>query len=61
CGRTLFGARPAKGQELEDHYYGAIKSRVFAFMKELDERLWELGVPAKTEHNEVAPAQHELA
>ncbi len=61
CGRTLFGARPSKGQELEDHYYGAIKSRVSAFMKELDEELWKLGVPAKTKHNEVAPAQHELA
>ncbi|MBQ7236764.1 MAG: glutamine synthetase III [Clostridia bacterium] len=61
CGRTLFGARPSKGQELEDHYYGAIKSRVSAFMKELDEELWKLGVYAKTKHNEVAPAQHELA
>ncbi len=61
CGRTLFGARPAKGQELEDHYYGAIKSRVSAFMKELDEELWKFGVYAKTKHNEVAPAQHELA
>lgn len=61
CGRTLFGARPSKGQELEDHYYGAIKSRVSAFMKELDEELWKLGVPAKTKHNEAAPAQHELA
>ena len=61
CGRTLFGARPAKGQELEDHYYGAIKSRVSDFMKEVDEELWKLGVYAKTEHNEVAPAQHELA
>ncbi|MBP5466051.1 MAG: glutamine synthetase, partial [Clostridia bacterium] len=61
CGRTLFGARPAKGQELEDHYYGAIKSRVSDFMKEVDEELWKLGVFAKTEHNEVAPAQHELA
>lgn len=61
CGRTLFGARPAKGQELEDHYYGAIKSRVADFMKEVDEELWKLGVYAKTEHNEVAPAQHELA
>ncbi len=61
CGRTLFGARPSKGQELEDHYYGAIKSRVSAFMKELDAELWKLGVPAKTKHNEVAPAQHELA
>ncbi len=61
CGRTLFGARPSKGQELEDHYYGAIKSRVSAFMKELDMELWKLGVYAKTKHNEVAPAQHELA
>ena len=61
CGRTLFGARPAKGQELEDHYYGAIKPRVSAFMKELDEELWKLGVYAKTKHNEAAPAQHELA
>ncbi|MBE5749859.1 MAG: glutamine synthetase type III [Clostridiales bacterium] len=61
CGRTLFGARPSKGQELEDHYYGAIKSRVSAFMKELDEELWKLGVYAKTKHNEVAPSQHELA
>ena len=61
CGRTLFGARPSKGQELEDHYYGAIKSRVSAFMKEVDEELWKLGVYAKTKHNEVAPAQHELA
>ncbi len=61
CGRTLFGARPSKGQELEDHYYGAIKSRVSAYMKELDEELWKLGVYAKTKHNEAAPAQHELA
>ena len=61
CGRTLFGARPAKGQELDDHYYGAIKARVAAFMKDVDEALWKLGVYAKTEHNEVAPAQHELA
>ena len=61
CGRTLFGARPAKGQELEDHYYGSIKSRVAEFMKDVDEELWKLGVYAKTEHNEVAPAQHELA
>ena len=61
CGRTLFGARPSKGQELEDHYYGAIKPRVAAFMKELDEELWKLGVYAKTKHNEAAPAQHELA
>ena len=61
CGRTLFGARPSKGQELDDHYYGAIKPRVAAFMRELDEELWKLGVLAKTEHNEVAPAQHEIA
>lgn len=60
-GRTLFGAMPPKGQELDDHYFGIIKPRVKAFMKELDEKLWELGVLAKTEHNEVAPAQHELA
>ncbi len=61
CGRTLFGARPSKGQELEDHYYGAIKSRVSAYMKDLDKELWKLGVYAKTKHNEVAPSQHELA
>ena len=61
CGRTLFGARPPKGQEMEDHYFGAIKPRVAAFMAELNEELWKLGVLAKTEHNEVAPAQHELA
>ena len=61
CGRTLFGAKPPKGQELDDHYYGAIKPRVAAFMQELDEELWKLGVLAKTEHNEVAPAQHEIA
>ena len=60
-GRTLLGARPPKGQELDDHYFGAIKPRVAAFMRELDEELWKLGVPAKTEHNEVAPAQHEMA
>ena len=60
-GRTLFGAKPPKGQELEDHYFGAIKPRVAAFMKELDEELWKLGVMAKTEHNEAAPGQHELA
>ncbi|HHY81840.1 MAG TPA: glutamine synthetase type III [Clostridiales bacterium] len=61
CGRTLFGARPPKGQEMEDHYFGAIKHRVYEFMKELNEELWKLGVYAKTQHNEVAPAQHELA
>ena len=60
-GRTLFGAKPPKGQELEDHYFGAIKPRITAFMEELNEELWKLGVLAKTEHNEVAPAQHELA
>ena len=60
-GRTLFGAMPPKGQELEDHYFGAIKPRVSAFMKELDGELWKLGIMAKTEHNETAPAQHELA
>ncbi len=60
-GRTLFGAKPPKGQELEDHYFGTIKPRVAEFMKDLDEELWKLGVFAKTEHNEVAPAQHELA
>jgi len=60
-GRTLFGSRPPKGQELEDHYFGSLKPRVSAFMKELDEELWKLGVNAKTRHNEVAPAQHELA
>lgn len=60
-GRTLVGARPPKGQELNDHYYGAIKPRVKEFMSELDEELWKLGIPAKTEHNEVAPSQHELA
>ena len=60
-GRTLFGAKPPKGQELDDHYFGTIKPRVAAFMAELDEELWKLGVLAKTEHNEVAPAQHELA
>ena len=61
CGRTLFGAKPPKGQELDDHYYGAIKPRVAAFMHELDQELWQVGVLAKTEHNEVAPAQHEIA
>lgn len=60
-GRTLFGARAPKGQELEDHYFGALKPRVSAYMKELEEELWKLGVLAKTKHNEVAPAQHELA
>ena len=60
-GRTLFGYAPCKGQELDDHYFGAIRPTVNEFMKELDEALWELGIPAKTKHNEVAPAQHELA
>jgi glutamine synthetase len=60
-GRTLLGARPPKGQQLEDHYFGCIKQKVSDFMKELDEELWKLGVYSKTEHNEVAPAQHELA
>jgi glutamine synthetase len=61
AGHTLVGAKPPKGQELEDHYYGSINERVRAFMRELDEELWALGVPAKTEHNEVAPGQYELA
>ena len=61
CGRTLFGANPPKGQELDDHYYGAIKPRVAAFMRELDEELWKLGILSKTKHNEVAPSQHEMA
>ena len=61
CGRTLIGARPSKGQELEDHYFGALKLRVSEYMRDLDEELWKLGVLAKTRHNEVAPAQHELA
>ena len=60
-GRTLFGAKPPRGQELEDHYFGAIKPRVAAYMKDLDETLWALGVPSKTKHNEVAPSQHEMA
>ena len=60
-GRTLFGAKPPKGQELDDHYFGTIKTRVAEFMEDLNEELWKLGVLAKTEHNEVAPAQHELA
>ena len=60
-GRTLFGARPPKGQELDDHYFGSLKPRVSDFMRDLEESLWELGVYAKTKHNEVAPAQHELA
>ena len=61
CGRTLFGSAPSKGQELEEHYFGTIRPIVSGFMKELDEELWKLGVPAKTKHNEVAPCQHELA
>ena len=61
AGRTLFGARPPKGQEMDDHYFGVIKPRVAAYMEELNEELWKLGILAKTEHNEVAPAQHELA
>ncbi len=61
CGRTLFGAKPPKGQDMEDHYFGSIKPRVSAYMKDLDRELWKLGVLAKTKHNEVAPAQHELA
>lgn len=61
CGRTLLGAPAPKGQEMDDHYFGSLKPRVLAFMKELDEELWKLGIPSKTRHNEVAPAQHELA
>ena len=61
CGRALFGAKPPKGQELDDHYFGAFRPRVAAYMKELDEELWKLGVLSKTKHNEVAPAQHEMA
>ena len=61
CGRTLFGCEPVKGQELEEHYFGAIRPTVNEYMKELDDELWKLGVPAKTKHNEVAPCQHELA
>ncbi|MCL2135902.1 MAG: glutamine synthetase III [Coriobacteriia bacterium] len=61
CGRTLFGTTPCKGQELEEHFFGSIRPLVKGFMEDLDEELWKLGIPAKTEHNEVAPAQHELA
>ena len=61
CGRTLIGAPAPKGQEMEDHYFGALKPRISAYMHDLDEELWKLGIPAKTKHNEVAPAQHELA
>ena len=60
-GRTLFGAKPPKGQEMDDHYFGTLKPRIAAYMKDLDEELWKLGILAKTKHNEVAPAQHELA
>ncbi len=61
CGRTLFGAPPVKAQDLSDHYFGALKPRIMSFMQEVDEELWKLGVPSKTKHNEVAPAQHEVA
>jgi len=61
CGRTLFGAKPPKGQELEDHYFGSIRTRVSAYMKDLDKELWKLGIMSKTKHNEAAPCQHELA
>lgn len=61
CGRTLFGCEPAKGQELEEHYFGAIRPSVNAYMKEVDEELWKLGIPMRTKHNEVAPCQHEMA
>ena len=61
CGRTLFGAPAPKGQEMEDHYFGSLKPKVAAYMHDLDVELWKLGIPAKTKHNEVAPAQHELA
>ena len=60
-GRTLFGAMPPKGQELDDHYFGTIRQRIASYMKDVNEKLWKLGVTAKTQHNEVAPAQHELA
>ena len=60
-GRTLFGAMPPKGQELDDHYFGAIRERIAEFMQDVNEELWKLGVSAKTQHNEVAPGQHELA
>ena len=60
-GRTLLGAPAPRGQEMEDHYFGALKPRVAAYMHDLDEELWKLGIPAKTKHNEVAPSQHELA
>ena len=60
-GRTLFGAMPPKGQEMDDHYFGAIRERIAAYMRDVNKELWKLGVSAKTQHNEVAPAQHELA
>ncbi len=60
-GRTLFGAMPPKGQELDDHYFGTIRQRIAGFMKDVNEELWKVGVTSKTQHNEVAPAQHELA
>ena len=60
-GRTLFGAMPPKGQELDDHYFGTIRQRIASYMKDVNEELWKLGISAKTQHNEVAPAQHELA
>ena len=60
-GRTLFGAMPPKGQEMDDHYFGVIRERIGSYMNDLNKELWKLGVPAKTQHNEVAPAQHELA
>ena len=60
-GRTLFGAMPPKGQEMDDHYFGTIRQRIASFMKEVNIELWKMGVTAKTQHNEVAPAQHELA
>ena len=60
-GRTLFGASAPKGQELEDHYFGSIKTRVSNYMKDLDKELWKFGIPAKTKHNETAPSQHEIA
>ena len=61
AGRTLFGAKPPKGQEMDDHYFGSIRERVGVYMKDVNQELWKLGVPAKTQHNEAAPAQHELA
>ena len=61
CGRTLFGCAPSKGQELEEHYFGAIRPSVNAYMKEVDDELWKLGIPMRTKHNEVAPCQHEMA